>query len=62
MNFQAALRIEPGSYYPPMVKLMDEQRDEFDMQEHRPVGVNMYIMDGFNMRRVFVEKQFSKLV
>lgn len=62
MNFQAALRIEPGSYYPPMVKLMDERRDEFDMQEHRPVGVNMYIMDGFNMRRVFVEKQFSKLV
>jgi hypothetical protein len=45
-----------------MVKLMDERRDEFDMQEHRPVGVNMYIMDGFNMRRVFVEKQFSKLV
>ena len=55
MNLRAQVNLEPGSYYAPMVDLMDRRRDEFDMQEHRPVGVHMHIVDGFNIRRVFVE-------
>jgi hypothetical protein len=39
-----------------MVEHLDRRESNFDMQDHRPVGINMYIFEGLNMRTVFVEK------
>lgn len=55
MSRRATVHLEPGSYDARMVESLDRERDDHDMQEHRPVGTGMYIFEGLNMRTVFVE-------
>ena len=40
---------------PTLVEGQDRERDDYDMQEHRPVGTGMHIFEGLNMRTAFVE-------
>jgi hypothetical protein len=56
MNPTARVHLERGSYSERMVEHLDRRESNFDMQDHRPVGINMYIFEGLNMRTVFVEK------
>ena len=55
MNRRATVHLEPGSYNARMVESLDRERDDHDMQEHRPVGTGMHIFEGLNMRTVIVE-------
>ncbi len=56
MNPKARVHLESGSYSESMVEQLDRRESDFDMQDHRPVGINMCIFEGLNMRTVFVEK------
>lgn len=56
MNSTVRVYLENGTYHERMVQQIDLHQPDFDMQDHRPVGVNPYIWDGLNMRTVFVEK------
>lgn len=61
MNRRATVHLEPGSYDARMVESLDRERDDHDMQEHRPVGTGMHIFEGLNMRTVFVEDSRTAL-
>jgi hypothetical protein len=39
-----------------MVKKLDEDRAKFNFQKHRPVGISPHLLEGLNMRTIFVEK------
>lgn len=56
MNPAVRVHLETGTYNERMVEEIDRHQLDFDMQDHRPVGINPYIWDGLNMRTVFVEK------
>jgi hypothetical protein len=55
MNAQVTVHLESGTYDARMVQLLDGNELDFDLQEHRPIGVRMHIFEGLNMRTVFVE-------
>lgn len=56
MNPAVRVHLETGSYHVRMVEELDRRESDFDMRAHRPIGINMYILEGLNMRTVFVEK------
>lgn len=55
MNRRATVYLAQGSYHAQMVENLDRDRDDHDMQEHRPVGTGMHIVEGLNMRTVYIE-------
>ena len=56
MNPKMTVHLESGTYDARMVQQLDDNELDFDLQEHRPIGVSMHIFEGLNMRTVFVEK------
>lgn len=52
---EVTVHLEQGSYDEQMVKKLNYNQPDFNMQEHRPVGICMNIFEGMNMRTVFVE-------
>ena len=56
MNPQMTVHLESGTYDARMVQRLDDNEHDFDLQEHRPIGVRMHIFEGLNMRTVFVER------
>ena len=56
MNPQMTVHLESGTYDARMVQRLDDNELDFDLQEHRPIGVRMPIFEGLNMRTVFVER------
>jgi hypothetical protein len=55
MNPKMTVHLESGTYDARMVQRLDDNELDFDLQEHRPIGVRMHIFEGLNMRTVFVE-------
>lgn len=56
MNRRVSVCLEQGSCNERMVEHLDRNQPDYDMQEHRPVGICMHMFEGLNMRTVFVEK------
>lgn len=56
MGLGVSVWLREWEYDPAMTKMVDEDITRFDIQEHRPVGVSPHIVEGLNMRTVFVEK------
>ena len=61
MNPKVTVHLESGTYDARMVQRLDDNELDFDLQEHRPIGVNMHIFEGLNMRTVFVESARTTL-
>jgi hypothetical protein len=59
MNRRVSVYLEQGSYNERLVERLDRNQPDFDMQEHRPVGICMHMFEGLNMRTVFIEKAQS---
>ena len=55
INQGITVHLEQGSYDEQMIKRLDYNQPDFNMQEHRPVGICMRLFEGLNMRTVFVE-------
>lgn len=48
--------LREGEYDPAMPREVDASMAQYDLQEHRPVGISPHINEGMNMRTVFVER------
>ena len=57
MNTDVVFNLQIGTYDPGMVKNVDANIADYGFQQHRPVGIHLYLLEGLNMRRVFVEKE-----
>jgi hypothetical protein len=53
--------LREGEYDPVMPKEIENRMLEFDLGEHRPVGISPHVFEGLNMRTVFVEKAVDAL-
>lgn len=48
--------LREDEYDPAMPREVDAGMAQYDLQEHRPVGISPHIHEGINMRTVFVER------
>jgi hypothetical protein len=53
--------LQEGEYDRAVIEAVDHGMASFALQEHRPVGISLYIFEGLNMRTVFVEKAADAL-
>lgn len=53
--------LREGEYDPAMPREVDAIMAQYDLQEHRPVGISPHINEGMNMRTVFVERAVEAL-
>lgn len=47
--------LEPRSHETAMVEEVDRTAGDFDMQEHRPIGINFHLLEGLNAAKIFIE-------
>lgn len=60
LNPGVAIHLQEGTYDPRMPRAIDEH-GEFHLQDHRPVSISPFIHEGFNFRKVFVEKAVTAI-
>lgn len=48
--------LREGEYDPGMPREVDAGMAQYNLQQHRPIGISLHIHDGMNMRTVFVER------
>lgn len=61
MNSKIAVFLKEGTYDSLMPPAVDAQMSLLDLQSHRPVGISPHMMEGINMRTVFVERTLGVL-
>jgi len=47
--------LELRSHETAMVEEVDRTAGDFDMQEHRPIGINFQLLEGLNAAKLFIE-------
>lgn len=50
-----AVFLQEGTYDPRMPKRVESEAARYDLQIHRPIGIQPHIREGLNMRDVFIE-------
>jgi hypothetical protein len=56
MNTDVLVFLQEGSYAASMPTEVDQDKTQFRLNDHRPVGISPHIFGSLNLRTVFIEK------
>lgn len=56
MNTEVLVFLQEGSYAASMPSEIDQDEAQFQLSDHRPVGISPHIFASLNLRTVFIEK------